>query len=170
MKDWNHYPVTQAPCDGRFCVAPDRLSHSALGAADNLTETGNILLYGFTNKKAETLIPLARSWNHPPEIATSNGGISHGYDKSQRAYIIAAKSKEVEFRLNGSDKSPIHNPCFVIKGWDGGASVFIDGKMVSKNKNVRQGLVRDTNGKLNLIIWLMIEKNIPSEFRFRKSK
>ncbi len=165
---WNHYPVTQAPCDGRFCVAPDRLAHSALGAADNLVETGSMLLYGFTNKQAESLIPLARSWNYPPTLAGLRGGSSKGYDKGQRSYLLEPDSAEFSFVLKASDKSPVVNPCFIIKGWDTKANVAIDGTSIASSNNLRQGLVRDTNGQLQLVVWIMIESSDAIEISFRK--
>jgi hypothetical protein len=166
---WNHYPVTQAPCDGRFCVASDRLTHSALGAVNNLTETGNMLLYGFTKKKADDLIPLARSWNYPPEITNPKGFLSKGFDKKQRAYVINAQNSELIFTLNGTEKSPILNPCFFVKGWNNYVSVSADGQSISDPKKVRQGLVRDTEGNLNLIIWMMLEYNNAIEFKFENN-
>ena len=156
---WNHYPVTQAPCDGRFCVAPDRVAHSALGAADNLTSTGNMLIYGFTNKSAESLIPLARSWNFPPEIKDVTGGQYIKYNKGERAYTFKS-SENLSFSLEASDKSPIVNPCFIISGMDKYANIKIDGNDFKS----RQGLVRDTNGKLQLVVWLEYRSAAPSSF------
>jgi hypothetical protein len=150
---WNHYPATQAPCDGRFCVAPDRLAHSALGAADNITETGGVLLYGFTNNNAESLIPLARSWNYAPEITDADGIKNSEYDKSERAYKLTAEKNEISFTLNGTEKSQIYNPCFVISGWDTKADVKVDGN----NVECRQGLIRNSEGKLVLVVWVPYE-------------
>jgi len=163
---WNHYPVTQAPCDGRFCVAPDRLTHSALGAADNLTNTGNMLLYGFTNQTAEKLIPLAYSWNYPPEIIKTIGCISKGYDKGKRAYLINAEENQMSFTLDASEKSHMANVCFVIKGWEKKTEVLIDGKSLTEGKNLRQGLVRDTEGGLQLVVWIKKESTKPVKFSF----
>jgi hypothetical protein len=165
---WNHYPVTQAPCDGRFCVAPDRLSHSALGAAGNLTETGNILLYGFTNQVAESLVPLARSWNNAPEIAKTKGIESSEYQKTERAYHIVANNNLISFVLNASEKSPVVNPCFVITGWDKEAVVLINNEPVNVKDNIRQGLIRNTEGQLQLVIWLQLEINKKIEMQLKK--
>jgi hypothetical protein len=164
---WNHYPVTQAPCDGRFCVAPDRLTHSALGAADNLTNTGNMLLYGFTNQRVQNLIPLARSWNSHPEIIKTSGCSSDGYEKSQRAYLINAKENQISFALDASEKSPVVNPCFIIKGWNKKAEVLIDDKPLPEGKNFRQGLVRDTDGKLQLVVWIQKDSTKKIKFMFK---
>jgi hypothetical protein len=150
---WNHYPVTQAPCDGRFCVAPDRLSHSALGAVDNLVETGGVLLYGFTNQAAASLIPLARSWNNPPVVSKIKGGSSQGYDQHQRAYNLSVDNESIEFTLMASQRSPVYNPCFVIDGFKEKAQVKIDDEELPANE-LRQDLVRNTDGDPQLVIWL----------------
>jgi len=153
---WNHYPVNQAPCDGRFCVAPDRLTHSALGAADNLVNTGSMLIYGFTDDTAESLIPLARSWNDAPAVANASGCDSHGYDKGQRAYEFTVRADDFSFTLEGSDASPVVSPCFVIKNWesDEKARLKINGNTVDPGGKLRQGIVRDTDGKRKLIVWV----------------
>jgi hypothetical protein len=156
---WNHYPVTQAPCDGRFCVSSDRLAHSALGAADNIVETGSVLLYGFTDKNAKSLIPLARSWNHAPKIINTNGANNIGYDKGQRAYVLKAKpqASKISFKLDASKKSPVVNPCFVIKNWGRQkAKLSIDGKVVKSGSNFRQGYINNPKG-VDLVVWIKTE-------------
>jgi len=169
---WNHYPVTQAPCDGRFCVSPDRLAHSALGAADNLADVGGVLIYGFTNKAAESLIPLARSWNYPPKISNTKGVKSFDYDKHQRDYVLESESKttKLSFTLNASKRSPIVNPCFVIKNWDSDshANLMVDGKQKPAGKDFRQGIIRDTDGSRTLIAW--IESKSQDKVTFSLSK
>lgn len=164
---WNHYPVTQAPCDGRFCVAPDRLTHSALGVADNLTQTGNTLIYGLSNKPAEALIPIAKSWNYPPQLKMKQGGNTLGFDKKQRAYILQGNKEELVFELNAGDENPLVNPCFVVKGWGKKASVSVNGRKLSIDK-FRQGLERDTNGKLQLVVWLMLEEKQKIEIKLEQ--
>jgi len=165
---WNHYPVTQAPCDGRFCVGPDRLAHSALGAVDNIVDTGSVLIYGFTDKPAETLIPLARSWNHAPKVININGVKSIGYDKGQRAYVFKAEAKaqKISFTLDASAKSPVVNPCFVIKNWVGNSktALKIDGKTIEPGKSLRQGIIRDTDGSTTLVVWLKKQSTSPMKF------
>jgi len=167
---WNHYPVTQAPCDGRFCQAPDRLAHSALGACDNLAELGSSLIYGFTNKKADSLIPLAKSWNNAPAISNTTGCDSKGYDKSQRAYLLTATAPRMSFALNASEKSPIVNPCFVIKNWSSNDEValVINGKPLDCGKNFRQGIVRDTDGTPMLVVWIRTESEKPIKISLEK--
>jgi hypothetical protein len=154
---WNHYPVTQAPCDGRFCVSSDRLAHSALGAADNIVETGSVLLYGFTNKSAKSLIPLARSWNHAPKIINTNGAKNIGYDKGQRAYVLTAESPKMSFTIDASSKKPVANLCLMIKNWGRQkAKLSIDGKVVKPGSNFRQGHINNPKG-VDLVVWIKTE-------------
>jgi hypothetical protein len=165
---WNHYPVTQVPCDGRFCVAPDRVAHSALGAADNIAETGNMMIYGFTNQAAETLVPLARSWNNAPKATKLSGCEWKGYDKGQRAFAIKANEDNISFTVKASKKAPLVNPCFIIEDWDSESQVVLNGQRLTDNKLVRQGLVRDVNGDLQLLVWLDMESNKSTKFSFTK--
>ncbi|MHC4912998.1 MAG: hypothetical protein ACYTE5_08345, partial [Planctomycetota bacterium] len=160
---WNHYPVTQAPCDGRFCVSSDRLAHSALGAVDNIVDTGGVLIYGFTNKKADSLIPLAKSWNNAPAISNTTGCDSKGYDKSQRAYLLTATSPKMSLTIDASKDNPIVNLCLVIKNWQtkSDAAIKIDGERRESCPAFRQGNIRDTDGTLTKIIWLTIESTSP---------
>ena len=160
---WNHYPVTQAPCDGRMNVAADRLTHSALGACDNLTESGSVLIYGFTNEKADSLIPLARSWNNAPAISDTTGCNSKGYDKSQRAYLLTATSPKMSLTIDASKDNPIVNLCLVIKNWQtkSDAAIKINGERQESGSAFRQGNIRDTDATLTKIIWLKTESTSP---------
>jgi len=153
---WNHWPVGLNPSDGRYAVSDDRVTHAALGGAER---TGRFILYGFTDQPVESLVTLAKSWNHPPAIANTAGCESKGYDPSQRAYVLAATGRAISFTLQGSTDTPVLNPCFVIKRWDSGAAarVAIDGKPVQPGRTLRQGIFRDTDGRPNLAIWLELE-------------
>ena len=162
---WN-LPSTQAPCDGRFSMVADRVTHSALGAVNNLK--GKTLLYGFTKNDAKSLIPLARSWNVAPKIIELKGGESSGYDKGQRAYQIAAKYDKFSFILDASKNSPLVNPSFVLAGWDSKAKVKVDSVDIGVDKKIRQGLVRDTNGKLQLVVWMELTSEQPVKISFEK--
>lgn len=153
---WNHWPVGLNPSDGRYAVSNDRVTHAAIGGAD---PTGNLILYGFTDQPATGLIPLAKSWNRPPTIDNTAGCESKGYEPSQRAYMLTATSMPISFTLNGTRDTPIHHPCFVVEHWDSdtAAQVTINGKAIKSGKGFRQGIVRDTQGRRSMIVWLDIE-------------
>jgi hypothetical protein len=150
---WNHWPVGLNPSDGRFAVSDDRVTHAALGGAK---DEGESILYGFTDQPVTNLVALAKSWNHPPAISAAAGCECKGYDRSQRAYVLAATARTVSFSMQGSEDTPVFNPCFVIKRWesDAAARVAIDGKPVQPGKTFRQGIVRDVDGRRSVVIWL----------------
>jgi hypothetical protein len=153
---WNHWPVGLNPSDGRYAVSNDRVTHAALGGA---AHTGELILYGFTRQPVGALAPLARSWNHPPAVDAVDGGVSHGYDRSQRAYQLAAAGDSLAFTLLGSRDTPVVNPCFAIADWPGDADcrLRVDGREVPPGTTFRRGIVRDTDGKPVTVVFLKLE-------------
>ncbi|MHC4792208.1 MAG: LamG domain-containing protein, partial [Planctomycetota bacterium] len=66
-----------------------------------------VALYGMTEKPINSLLPLAKSWIEPPELNLNNSVFtSNGYDKYQRAYVLACKRAStpsiLEFELAAS--------------------------------------------------------------------
>ena len=167
---WNHWPVSQIPSDGRYAVSSDRLTHAALGGAGDVTEHGNMIIYGLTDKPISSLVPLARSWNTPPAVTNIKGCISRGYSKEQRAYQLTATKKGLSFTLDSSKLSPVYNPCFVIKHWgtEEKAELRINGAVVGAGENFRQGIIRDTDGTRTLIVWLKTTSTKPVEFELKR--
>jgi hypothetical protein len=169
---WNHYPFGLLPSDGTVATGIDRVSSSCLGTLDGLdhllddgrTELYNI--YGMTDLPAAGLKTLNRSWNLPPALTSLEGGTSGGYDKRQRAYPITRSAAAIEFTLAASEESPVFNPCFVIRNWGGGdpAHVEIDRKRQTGNQ-VRQGIIRDTDGTRTLVIWIPQTSSRPTSYR-----
>ena len=159
---WNHYPVGLLPSDGTVATGNDRTSSSCLGNLyglehsldDGRTEAYNI--YGMTNLPVSELKILNRSWNTAPQLMDISGGESSTYDKRQRAYVILKESDKLSFELNGSEESPILNPCFVIKNWGNKSLAHLDinGKKQAVDNSFRQGIIRDTDGTKTLVIWL----------------
>jgi len=109
---WNHWPVGLNPSDGRYAVSHDRITHAAIGGARGV---GPFIMYGFTDRAATSLIPLARSWNRPPTLKHLNGCENSEYRQTERAYRLVAKASSLSFVLDGSQERPIYNPCFVIE-------------------------------------------------------
>ncbi len=168
---WNHWPVSQVPSDGRFAVAHDRVTHAALAAADNVVSHGNMAIYGFTSQPISTLVPLGRYWNHPPGIGRAEGCRIEGFDKAQRAYVLGAEAPAMSFQVGATKDSPLVNPCFVIENWGSsqtGARVKIDGSVLAEGKNFRQGIVRDTDGKPILVVWIEHRATVPTRFEIEK--
>ena len=70
--------------------------------------------------------------------------------------------------MDASKNSPIVNPSFVIAGWDNKAKVKVDGAYIANDKKIRQGLVRDTNGELRMVVWMELISEKPVEISFNK--
>jgi hypothetical protein len=164
---WNHWPVSQLLSDGRMITANDRMTSCALGEGDGVTRL-NIGMYGFTNQEqVSTLIPLARSWNYPPQVSDVSGAEMPVYNKEQRAYELTADAGKILFTLNGSEKSPIVNPVFVIHDWGSAdAQVSIDDQALTSG--IRQGHVM-TADKDKLVIFIKKTATTPVLFEFAGS-
>ena len=57
------------------------------------TQDGNnieaMVMYGLTDKQPGALTALNRSWNFAPEVTDTNGCVSLGYEKRERAFKFA---------------------------------------------------------------------------------
>jgi len=159
---WNHYPFGLLPSDGTVATGIDRVSSSCIGTLyglhhkldDGRTDMYNI--YGITNLPATELKDLNRSWNFAAPLNNLSGAESKGYEKGQRAYVLTKRSSRISFKLEGSVKSPILNPCFVIKNWGSDARVKlkINNKRQTSGTDFKQGIIRDTDGTQTLVIWI----------------
>jgi hypothetical protein len=168
IPNWNHWPVSQLPNDGRVAPAPDRPSSACLGTLDPIRHKSEGLqesvrnLYGMTDRDPRQLAILARSWNNPAELKLHGDSFScQGYDKNQRAYILtrtdSANPSPLIFDLQASQESPVVNPAFVIKNWgDTNTVLKLDGKEIKRGKTFRFG-IRHTLESNDLIIWIQAE-------------
>jgi hypothetical protein len=161
---WNHWPVAQVASDGRHAQAADRAAHSSLVWG---RPRGGAALYGLTNKPAVSLLPLAKSWNNPPQLtplvdvslSSKQGPTRAKYDYKQRAYVIegAPPGKALIFLPAASEDSPLVNPAFVVRNWGEKKARFqINGKTVERGKNFRYGH-RHTLEGTDLIVWIKLE-------------
>ena len=161
---WNHWPVSQIPSDGRYALAPDRVSSSAILSPMppmRRNERGDLegrFIMGLSNKKIEDLIPLNRFWLNPPELKILKGNfVKESFSRDEHAYIIRRENGEngaLEFTLDASEDSPAVNPAFVIKGWGyGGAKMRINGETLKPSGNFRFGHRRSVNPR-DLVVWI----------------
>jgi len=165
---WNHYPVSQITSDGRSARAADRAAHSSLVWGNPST---NYMMYGLTNKSPKTLLPLARSWNTPPQILDTTGCHAEGYRPQERAYHLIATAPTLSFKVNASEQRPLFNPCFVTRNWNSAtakASLKINSKQIKLGKSFRQGITHDTEGKPMMVIWLWHHSEEPTTFEITK--
>ena len=175
---WNHWPITQIPSSGRYCVATDRASHSSLSHIfwdtyeTNENSITKILMDGLTTKSAAELSPLARSWLFAPTVdVVGDGYQSEGYDAAQRAFVLVRRKSDkpaaLELTLHASDASPIVNPAVVIKNWgDAAAQLKVDGKPTSWGKDFRAGYVKHLDGT-DLVVWIRQTSTTPVQITLK---
>jgi hypothetical protein len=165
---WNHWPVAQKPTDGRWAMFADRPSHSSLShwfwEAYDMTDRSmtKLMLTGMTDKTAEQLLPLARSWYNPPQIKKS-ANLKANYDQAQRAYILSVKdeSRNIEFNIVTSKESTVINPAFVIRDWGNKDLLLeINGREISRGKDFRYGRINKLEGS-DLVMWIRYESMKP---------
>ena len=150
---WNHWPVSQMPNDGRYAMKTDRVTSSALGGAD----PEKYAIFGFTNQNITALVPLARFWNKAPKVTIESGAENVTYDKAQKAYVMKASGDTISMSIDADEESPLHNPCFVIQGWDKDKiKLQTDGQVIPQGKNFRYGLV-PTEAGYNLVVWIRLQ-------------
>jgi hypothetical protein len=160
----DHFPVGQAPCDGRRSKMSDRPSHcDSFPISDPvINHNGNRdywnALYGMSSMNMTDLVSFGRSWAYAAEMSVSGTGfISKGYDKSQRCYQLVNtgnKTQKAEITLQGSKDSPVINPAFYIKNWNSeGAKILVNGK----ETKCRIGINHDLDGT-NLVIFIPVNE------------
>lgn len=169
---WNHWPVCLVPSDGRRAVAPDKPSHSSLTAVNGNQqklerfEDGSIRvrsLYGMTAGPIDSLLPLARLWNNPPQVESVSAGYQFmQYDQYQCAYVFEKQDGApgpLSFELAASEKTPVVNVAVVIKNWGAApAMIQVNGKTMQSDQGSAQGLVRtlETDDR---VIWIPLKSN-----------
>ena len=175
---WNHWPITQIPSSGRYCVAADRASHSSLSHifwdtyATNENSITKILMDGLTTQSAAELAPLAKSWVSPPQIdVVGEGYQSEGYDPAQRAFMVVRNNADMpvalELNFRASDSSPIVNPAIVIKNWgEAAAQLKINGKPANWDKDSRRGYVKHLEGT-DLVVWIRQTSTTPVQITLK---
>ena len=157
---WNHWPVTPVPGDGRWVVNNDQPSHFNLTTftqwkdyyMDDRVKT-RIMLQGMTNKKAQDLVPLARSWLQPPSLAVTQGQAR--YEPAERAYLISGIGPGgMEGTLQADQEHPAVRPAFVLNGLRlEKPGVQIDGKPLVPGSDFQHGTVKELD-QWKTVIWL----------------
>lgn len=162
---WNHWPVAQIVSSGRPCLADDRASHSSLSHVywDDYSKTRHqetkILMDGLTPNPGSELLPLAKSWLSPPKMEVSGSGyVSHGYDPTQRAFVIerqgGGSSSRLNLTLQASGTSPVFDPAIVVENWQGtDVHLRVNGKSVAWGGDFRHGFVQRLESN-DLVVWL----------------
>jgi hypothetical protein len=168
---WNHWPVAQIHSDGRYAVAPDRASHFSLswgGPPIHRRADGAYYatwLYGAkTTPVAGDLASLARSWVQAPALQLAGPGFGGGeFDRTQRGYVLrrTGEGRNLSFRMDASDASPLRNASVVIEGWGGEEPrVEVDGRVLRRADGLRAGQVRRLD-RTDLVLWLPVSGTRP---------
>jgi hypothetical protein len=170
---WNHWPVAQVPGDGRWVITPDRPSHFNLTTFvqwndyEYTDETRTrIMLQGMTDKAADELLPLARSWLQGPKMRITSDTYKGGhYDQSERAYLIEKTDTDslspCEFVVEASKDSPLLNPAIIINNWGRQLSILsVNGRKIEHGKDFRQGIRKGAFGE-DLIMWFRLNSQKP---------
>ena len=151
---WNHWPVSVVPSDGRYAVEDDRVTHFALGAG-NAGEK-NIVHYGFTNHKVESLVSPARYWQDAPEVTNVQGGRSRGFRQAEKAYVFVKDraGNQLSFTIQADESSPFVHPAFVIHNRRADNLTFhSEGQVIEEGKKLRTGTEYNREGKPKTIVW-----------------
>jgi len=125
-----------------------------------------IMLQGMTDKKANELVPLARSWLQAPKMRIASDTYQGGlYDMSERAYHIEKKGSDnltpCTFVVEASEDSPLLNPAIIIKNWGTQLSTLsVDGQKIMPGEDFRQGIRKGPVGE-DLIIWVRLFSQKP---------
>ena len=165
---YNHFPVGQARCDGRWIRTLDRPGHISSSPISYpiIHEEGNRShwngLYGMNTMGMTELINFGRSWAYPAGLTLNGSGFSsQGYDKSQRCYQIECNQPAVgalEITLQGSKQSPVINPAIRIKNWNlDAAKVLVNGK---PSDDARIGFNHEIEGA-DLVLFLFLNEAAP---------
>jgi hypothetical protein len=117
-----------------------------------------VTLVGLTETAIDDVVTLARSWLNPPPLTLEGpGDASLGYDRGERAYVLArgaGPSQPLEMGLAASPGSPLVNPSFLVRGWGGpGVRLEIDGQEVPPGGRFRAGR-RQTLDRTDLVVWV----------------
>lgn len=161
---WDHWPVNQIPSDGRFELYPDHYASAAVMSPE-VPETpapgpeptkAAVFLFGLTTNPISELVPIARSWLHPPKISLpTNPSVSARYDASQRAYVVSSGSNadRLMIHLAATEESPAMHPAFVIEGWgDSQPAITLNNRPLSPAKYRTGRLYRLE--RTDLVLWL----------------
>jgi len=170
---WNPWPTAQKPTDGRWSQAADRASHSSISHWfwDHYEMTDRsmtkLMLTGMTDRKAEELLTLGRSWYNAPEMKGEKN-MRAEFDQAQRAYQVKIEPDvtDLEFTIHASAESPSINPAFVLKDWTGkDLALTLNGKEVPRGNDFRYGNSLRIDGG-DLVVWFKHEGTEPVAVKF----
>ena len=177
-RGWNHYPVQVIPSDGTRVVTYDRPTSMCPATFRELRHTdGNnieaMVMYGLTDKQPGELTSLNRAWNFAPAVTDTNGCVSLGYEKRERAFKFVKTGASVSFKLQASKDQPLENPAFIIANWgsnDSNVTLKLNGQTKKRGADYQAGVELDTDGTYTLVLWLPLSATEIVSFVVEKGK
>lgn len=161
----NHWPVSQVPCDGRFVLAADRITSSAITSVEPVKERregDNALegcfVMGLSDKPLEKINPFARSWINPPAVKIMGTGYTYeGYNRNERAFVFQHESDSpgsLSVRIHAAPESPSVHPVFILENWGNREPELIrDNKTISEETEFRYSIRKSLHSE-DLIVWM----------------
>jgi hypothetical protein len=145
-------------------VAHDRVTHFALGANDQAPMHGSMVHYGFTKNKIDSLIPLAKYWQNPPQLKKVVGGTSKGFAKEEKAYYFNdIESNSLSFSIEANSDSPLINPVLVLENCEvNSPEIKLNGKILKPGDRLKTGKEYDVNGIAKTVIWMKFTTSKPA--------
>jgi hypothetical protein len=84
----------------------------------------------------------------------------HGYDYTQRAYILDADKEgaKLELEFEASEEEPLFNLSLVVNNWGGSdAALELNGKEIPRGRDFRYGIEYDVEGNGNFIVFVKVK-------------
>lgn len=179
---WDHWPVNQAPTDGRYALFPDHFASAAIMSPDpnhawiegSGPTKSTYFLFGLTKKSMVDLAAIDRSWLNPPAAKVTSGTFSASFDRSQKAYVLTPKGsgqaftrRTIEVTLEASDHSPLVDPAFVIEDWGDFHAAIKIADQRGPAPEVKTGLVHRLDGT-DLIVWVRLQTTQPVRLKISR--
>jgi hypothetical protein len=100
----------------------------------------------------------------------TSGAESKGYNKVNKSFDFIASGGDITFSIDASEKSPVINPCFMIKNWESEAqaNLSINGETIAAGPSLRQGVIRDVDGTLCLLVWTEVASTGPMSVKISR--
>lgn len=161
----NHWPVSQIPSDGRFVLANDRVTSSAITSPEagmkRETSDGPLegrFVLGLSSESTDQLVDFAKFWLDAPEVVVASTSYTfEGFSRNDRAYHLSrntADSNALKLSIAASPDRPLKNPVFIVHNWEGTEPTFIlDGQELTAPTKVRYAIKRNLKSS-DLIVWI----------------
>jgi len=111
--------------------------------------------------------------NKPAEVSGLSGGTSHGYSEEQSAYIFSSERGRLTFMLEGSEESPVVNPCIMMKDYpdrDIEVQLEVDGSLLIQGKDYEEDTIIEADGSPTKVLRITHEAVSPVFFRIKMLK